>query len=394
MNCNYCGVPLPTSARACPNCGAATPIATGASYYTGEKTVSANENATLQAPPYAASEQVPSSGYGANPYGQNTFPAPSVPNATVPASSNSYDPYGPLTPPSTPVPSFPAYNAQQAGTQPYYPNPSTPAPFVPPMQPGQPGQPQKPARRFSTGIVVLIVILAIALIGGSGLVYYGAVYQPNREHAQATATAQTQATQTANVQNAQATAQAVNPYTHNGTLAFTDALSANNKAHNWDTNSNCAFNGGSYQVIAPNPQYSDYCIANNTNFSDFAYEVQMKVVKGDAGGLLFRVMSTSPNQYYEFYIGQDSSYALEVVNGDKTTTLLTENASPAIHTGLNQTNLIGVVAQGNKFTLYVNHQSLGSTTDSTFSHGQIGVDAAVYNQATTVSFSNARLWKL
>ncbi len=52
-----------------------------------------------------------------------------------------------------------------------------------------------------------------------------------------------------------------------------------------------------------------YCQASNTNFSDFAYEVQVTIVKGDRGGIVFRNDHTKGNNDY-FFIGQDGTYAL------------------------------------------------------------------------------------
>ncbi len=226
------------------------------------------------------------------------------------------------------------------------------------------------------------------LIAGGWLVYYAAVYQPNLKHAQATATAVSQLTGTA---QAQATAVVENPYTHSGTLAFVDPMSANNKGHNWDENINCAFIGGAYHAIAPDPRFSDYCTTNTTNFNNFTYEVQMRIIKGDAGGVIFRVENTNPNQYYAFYIKQDGSYSLDVINGSNISSSA-NGSSAAIKRGLNQNNLIAVVAQGNTVMLYVNHQQIGNATDNTYHHGQIGVYAVVYNQPTEVAFSNARVW--
>jgi hypothetical protein len=193
---------------------------------------------------------------------------------------------------------------------------------------------------------------------------------------------------------AQATAAVENPYIHhNGKLVLIDPLHINSKSQNWDVNGNCAFIGATYHAIAPSPDFSDYCTANATNFSNFAFEVSMKIIKGDAGGVLFRVENTKPNRYYDFYVGQDGTYGLEVVNGLKSSNLK-QGASTAIRQGLNQENLVGVVAQGNTITLYVNHQSLGTVTNETYKHGQIGVYAVVYSHPTEVVFSNARLWTL
>jgi hypothetical protein len=248
-------------------------------------------------------------------------------------------------------------------------------------------------KRFPIGILVLVLALIVLLIGGSALIYYAAVYQPSRRHAEATATAFTQMTGTA---QAQATAAVENPYTHSGTLALSDPLSNNGNGHSWDENGNCGFTGGTYHAIAPDARYSDYCVANASavsNFSDFTFEVQQQILKGDAGGVIFRVENTNPNQYYAFYIGQDGSYNLDLDNASGNSSLK-QGSSAAIKKGLNQTNLVAVVAKGNTITLYVNHQLITSVTDKTYSHGQIGLYAVVYNQPTEVAFSNLRVWTL
>jgi hypothetical protein len=231
----------------------------------------------------------------------------------------------------------------------------------------------------------LILVLVLLLIGAGLLIYYANVYQPNLRNTQATATVVTQMTSTVLTRE--------NPYTHTGKLILTDSLQSNSKSQNWDVNGNCAFKGAAYDAIAPNPQFSDYCTANATNFSNFTFEVSMKIIRGDAGGVLFRVEDTNPNQYYDYYVGQDGTYGLEVVNVSRTSTLA-QGTSAAINQGLNQDNLIGVVARGNTFMLYVNRQYLGTVTDPTFSHGQIGVYAVVYTHPTEVAFSNLKLWTL
>lgn len=300
------------------------------------------------------------------------------------ADSNSTDTpivslVGSPNPQSVPLPlPFNHYNTQEAGP---------PLPYRPSLTPAGPPA-QKPPRRFSTALAILIAVIVLLLAGAGLLIYYTGFYQPNLSHIQSTATAVTQITRTA-----QAIAAVENPYTHTGKLVITDPLRINSKSQNWDVNSNCAFIRGTYHAIAPNPRFSDYCIANGTNFSNFAIELTMKIVRGDAGGILFRVEDTSPNQYYDFYVGQDGTYGLEIVNGLQTTSLK-QSTSAAINQGLNQENLIGVVARGNTIMLYVNHQPLGILTDQSYNHGQIGVYAVVYSHPTEVVFSNARLWKL
>jgi Domain of Unknown Function (DUF1080)/zinc-ribbon domain len=385
MHCTNCGALLPNGAKTCPNCGAATPLYSsnpGSSLPDATIPASNPGSSTPDAtiPASSWSGPMPSTAYGGNPYGSPISTAgQSGPYTPPPSTAASFDPYGAPPPlPPTPVPMN-----QQAGGPAYYPAPPAP---ISPLQ-----QAQKPRRRFSVGLILLLVLLAILLIGGGGaLFYYAAVYQPHLQQVQATATAQTHATSTA---NAQATAAVENRYTHSGTLVFTDPLSANNQGHDWDTNSNCAFTGGTYHAIAPDPHYSDYCIAKATDYTNFAYEVQMKVLKGDGGGILFHVENTNPNEYYEFDVAQDGSYGLYKADAGKYPTLTT-GTSPVVHQGLNQTNVLAVVVQGNKITLYVNGKLVDTVTDSTFTHGQIGVSASVYNQVTEASFTNARLWKL
>ncbi|HZU66611.1 MAG TPA: zinc-ribbon domain-containing protein [Ktedonobacteraceae bacterium] len=250
---------------------------------------------------------------------------------------------------------------------------------------GSPTDPlaQRSSRRFSRALVILIPVLILVLVG-AGLLIYNA--NASSVHLQHTA-------RTAQAPGAVPTEVVGNPYTHTGKLAFTDPLAANNGSQQWDVNRNCAFKGGAYHVIAPDPRFSDYCTANATNFSNFAFEVSMKIIQGDAGGILLRVENTNPNQFYDFYVGQNGTYGFEVVNGSKFS-VLKGGTSPAIRQGLNAVNVLGVVAQGSSMTLYVNQQRIASVTDPGYHSGQIGVYAVVYSHATEVAFSNARLWTL
>jgi hypothetical protein len=286
------------------------------------------------------------------------------------------------------VSSSPAYGSD-AGTS-YASIPTSQDPYnMPPPPPPPPSYTPPPppigARRHPAALIILLLALTTLLVLGSGLLYYMAAYQPRRLHSQAsTATAHTQA---------RATAAQRDPYGFAGTLAFVDPLSSNSRGYGWDENANCVFTKGMYHAIAPDTRYSDYCTASTSNFSDFAFEVQMTILRGNAGGVIFRAHNVKQNKYYDYHIGQDGSYAFEAVNGSASPTLK-QGSSPAIKQGPKRTNLIAVVADGARITLYVNHYSLGSIDDATFSMGQIGVYAVVYAQPTEVAFSNAKVWSL
>src|SRR6266849_4921818 len=250
-------------------------------------------------------------------------------------------------------------------------------------------------QRLPTTIVILLVVLAVLLIGGGlGLAYLSIIGQMTA-HTQATATAQAHA-------NATATASVIaanpDPYPPGGgTLALLDPLHDNSQGHNWDTNAtNCAFSGGTYHVSAPGTPFFASCAARSTNFSNFIYEVQMTIIKGDVGGMIFRADSTNKT-FYLFYITQAGRYALRLCPGITCHDIVPATPSPAINLGLNKPNLVAVVAIGNTITLYVNHQQIASVTDSTFSHGQIGVVASAFVTAghpTEAVYSNAKVWML
>ncbi len=264
MNCGNCGILLPAGALHCPNCGAAT-----SNYYSFSATTP--NDPTVVTEPYSAGPQTPPTGYGG-----------SQPYQATPPPSTPYNPYNPSTPYS------------------YTPYPAEPLAPVP-------APPQR--RGKGIGIIIGVAALVLLIVGGSifGLLRLGS----RNLSTKVTPTVNAAATVHA---NATATAAVEDPYTHSGTLTLADPLSDNSKGNGWDVNSNCAFIDGTYHAIAPNPSYGDYCIARSTDFSNLVFEAQMKIIKGDQGGIDFRVTSTTyPNdQYYSFILGQDGSYELDI----------------------------------------------------------------------------------
>ena len=132
----------------------------------------------------------------------------------------------------------------------------------------------------------------------------------------------------------------------------------------------------------------------------------MKIIAGDCGGIAFRGNSAN-GQYYFFRVCQNRLYTLQ--NGQYTLLLYTgnteenaqilslrEDSLPTINTDLNQSNLIAVVANGGTLDLYVNRQRIDSISDSTYSHGQIGLVAQSQSgeNPTEVVYSNAKVWQL
>ncbi len=189
-----------------------------------------------------------------------------------------------------------------------------------------------------------------------------------------------------------------NPYPPStGTLALNESLSENSNNNRWDTGTDtsgdsCEFSGGAYHVSESTQGYIYLCVAQ-IDLRNFAYQVQMTIVKGDGGGVIFCRDAAQKNFYY-FGINRLGLYTLDVYKNNSLSNTLSSGFSPAFHVGLHQTNLIAVVLHGNNIDLYVNLQLVASVSDSTFSHGLIGVVADETLHPTEVVFSNAKVWKL
>jgi hypothetical protein len=117
----------------------------------------------------------------------------------------------------------------------------------------------------------------------------------------------------------------------------------------------------------------------------------MTILSGGCGGIVFRADSSS-DQYYAFDVCQDGSFSL--FSSQSGSYILSPNLDSAIKTGLNQSNLIAVVAYHAFLYLYVNRHLVGNTINSTFDHGQIGVSIDPYGATgpSETVYSNMRLW--
>jgi hypothetical protein len=337
---------------------------------------------------------------------------PYTPGQTPPDQSPNYAPYNPYTPnPPTPGPGVnPNYNPYDQYAPTSVGQGSTPGydPYAPPAPPPLP--PTQPSSRGLSGRLILLIALALVIIVGGlaiGLVSYNTTQTNN---ANATATAHANA-QTATIQNnltatgvAQVNATATfvtNPYPPNtGSLALFDPLKDNSKGHRWDENTfdngnaHCSFAQGSYHIIESRPNTYNDCIAESSNFSNFAYQAEVTILKGDCGGLVFRADGAN-NKFYYFEVCQDGRYSLVSYSGSSGQYVISLTTNTAINTGLGQKNVIAVVANGSLIQLFVNNNLVDSTSNSAYSQGQIGLIADNYNKGSTeVEFAKVKVWTL
>ena len=171
-------------------------------------------------------------------------------------------------------------------------------------------------------------------------------------------------------------------------------------ANEWDertyNDGGCQFVGGIYEASGTLEGSRNYCVANAStdSFTDFDYEVQMKVIEGDCGGLLFRIGSLPSLAAYSFEVCQDGTFNVAVYSNDNPTYLINRSPNPAFQTGANQYTL-AITAKRNNLTFYVNGQEVGNITNSTYTTGQIGMFAHAHtNYPTEVAFTNAQVWLL
>ncbi len=184
-----------------------------------------------------------------------------------------------------------------------------------------------------------------------------------------------------------------------GKPVLIDPLVNNLAGYQWDEipvitqGGTCAFIDGAYHATQELRDVFYRCMAKQTDYANFAYQVEATIQTGDEGGIVFRfdrVLLT----FYSFHISTDGAFRLDVDNREGFVRTLSQGTSPAIKIGHNQTNLITVIAQGPHLSLFVNKQYVTDVIDKTYSRGSIGVMAQDDYSPTNVAFTNAKVWLL
>lgn len=196
-----------------------------------------------------------------------------------------------------------------------------------------------------------------------------------------------------------------NPYPpYAGTLRINDSLKDNSAGYYWmddrmkssQETEGCRFCDESYHVSIGNKRTSwmCYCLAYETNFSNFVYQIEATLLQGMDIGIVFR--QTVQYGYYYFHIRRNGSY--ELIRASRATmqyTLLDAGFSPDINIELNQPNVLAVVANGPNMDLYVNQRHLTRVIDGACPAGRISTAAATADGSPCeASFRNVMLWTL
>lgn len=273
-----------------------------------------------------------------------------------------------------------------------YPQGQFAQPMAPPLE-------QRRRSKLSTGIIILLIVLVIAIIGGSGIVLYAAVILPASRHSQANASPTTQAkTPIAQATTPITTTNPQDLYTQviSQTPTLNDPLTSQD-SNNWQdlsTLKSCTFTSGTLHLSGS----SASCIGESTSFGNFAYQVKVTIIQGTLGGIAFRVDAIN-QKLYLFGISPNGLYALVYAGGSAgglaNEKLLASATSSAIVTGLNQQNTLTVIARSSSIYLYINKQYVTTLTDSSSTIGAIGMLAGSSSGGTSnVTYSDAQVWTL
>ena len=222
------------------------------------------------------------------------------------------------------------------------------------------------------------MLVAALLVIASGVLSYATIpYQISRNQAPATATESAQAPATVTV-----SAQAPNPY--GGKLVISDPMSGPGSAFGWDVGDvggQCNFKNGAYHVSGVE------CYGYPSLSTKFAFEIHLTA--GHNCGDLEFLSHSSVLTSAEVIVCQDGYYDLRA-NSEVTGT------APAMHTGTNQSNTIGIVSDGTHIILFINYVRVASTpgvyTDLNAiilnGYGPHG-SSSLFGE---VVYSDARLW--
>ncbi len=270
-----------------------------------------------------------------------------------------------------------------------------------------------PQKRGSRARTILLAVLALVIIlGGVGAFFVINNNQVAQQNINATATANSNVTATTQAHthtlatatayakitaiaaaNATATTVVTSQYPPFTKLALYDPLTSSNSQ--WQSASECQFMPVGYQVSIAEAGFFQRCL-NTKQLGELAYQATMNIKQGDCGGLIFRYVDS--NNFYLFIVCQNGRYNVSEFISGKVYYLYSNGRShPAIHQGVNQSNVIAVSIQGGTINMYVNGQKIDTATStgltsSTFNQGQIGLFAYDITNPTSVIYTNVLTW--
>ncbi len=189
---------------------------------------------------------------------------------------------------------------------------------------------------------------------------------------------------------------------YSGMVVINDPLTSNRLG--WEAvpsqKNSCAFTDAGYEVRADNINKAQTCLADKTNFGDFAFQIEMTLKTGDVGGIWFRdnyllilLGNSFTYGYFDLYAFQQNGYRTELLpecDPIQTGCPIGESFRPQ------QTVTVTIIAIGTSIELYVDTFKVKTLTNGVSSSGKIGVFAEIANgqqdAQTDILFANMRIW--
>ncbi len=168
---------------------------------------------------------------------------------------------------------------------------------------------------------------------------------------------------------------------------LTNAKNKTTTAAFWSNYDGCHLSSSGYLVYSTKGQ--QFCHELGKSYTNFAVRINMTIITGIAGALLFRDQDTA-HQYggYVFEVFTNGHYLISDFDH-----ILYDAASPVIKQGFNSTNQLAVVAQGSHLSFFVNDTFLIEITDTKYTQGPLSLAAFQGNYpGCSVNFSNISVW--
>ncbi len=253
----------------------------------------------------------------------------------------------------------------------------------------------------------MLTTITCLILGSSVFALFGTVLRPNIFHQQATAvashflTAQVQGTLQATTQ-ALASATAIqNLYvqTVSNQPVYSDPLNEQNKS-NWNVTlsptSGCAFIKNAYHIFESTRNFNRFCLAPVGTLTDFAFQVQMTLIKGDLGGIVFGLNGNGTIPTNSDYFGIDLTGAFSLFNiSNRQFHALSHSLIQANDTNPNSVNLLTVIVLHGRIYLYENQHYLDSFSNTSYTtSGLAGLFVADSFEPTEAAFNNVQIWRL
>lgn len=182
-----------------------------------------------------------------------------------------------------------------------------------------------------------------------------------------------------------------------GEQILNDSLHDNGAGNHWTEGrgkyGECKFSEGAYHALPAGRGYHVCCRAD-VSLENLAIQVEMTIGSGDEGGIKFR--GNGNRTGYFFHITKAGNYKFFILGPEVGSTIDLSRSykpNPAIKAGVNQSNMLAVLAQGPTIQLYANGQHLDTVQDTTFATGRIGVCAKNFSESSDVTFNNIKVWR-